>query len=326
MLLNATVFIVCIGLGILALLIGLFVGFVPCGLWFKALLSGTHIFGVKLIGMKLRKVDSDLLVDCYINARKAGVKITIDDIETHYLAGGNVKRVVDALIMAHNAKIQLTIANAMAIDLANRDIVSAVQNCVTPVVITTPEISAVAIDGIEIKIKVRITVRNNIQNLIGGAGEDTVIARVGEGVVSAIGSAKCHKSVLENPDKVSESVMQRNLDKGTAFEIISIDIADIEVGRNIGAELMAQRAETEMQIANAKAEERRANAIAMEQEMRARTEEMRAKKLSAESIIPKAISIAFQEGHIGVMDYYRLKNMQADTGMRESISSGGTTE
>ena len=317
-----------IGIGIavvFVLFIAIFFGTVPVNLWVKSTFSGAYIPARKLVGMKLRNVDVALIVKCYINATKAGVKITISDLETHYLAGGNIERVVEALIVAHGAKINLSVANAKAIDLANRDILLAVQNCVTPVVITTPPISAVACDGIELIVKIRITVQSNIEKLIGGAGEETILARVGEGVVSVVGSAKNHQLVLENPDAISKSVLSKGLDKGTAFEILSIDVADIDIGRNVGAKLQAEKAEADVQIANARAEERRAMAIAAEQEMKAKTQEMHAKLLNAQSEVPRAISMAFKSGNIGVMDYYRMQNIQADTHMRNSIgnSKGG---
>ena len=308
---------------VIILLLGFLFALLPFGLWFKALVSGAYIGIFQLTGMKLRKVNLNLLVDSYITAVKAGVKISIVDLETHYMAGGHVERVVDALITAHGAKINLTVENAKAIDLANRDILQAVQNCVVPIVITTPFISAVACDGIELKVKARVTVRYNIEKLIGNAGEDTIIARVGEGVVTAVGSAKSHKLVLENPDSISKTVLSKGLDKGTVYDILSIDIADIDVGRNIGAKLQAERAEADVQIATARAENRKAMAIATEHEMRAKTQEMKAKLLNAETDVPKAISMAFRAGNIGVMDYYRMQNVLADTNMRNSVANSG---
>ncbi len=309
-------------LGVLVIAIAVFVGVVPIGVWIRAMVSGAYISAMRLIGMKLRHIEVGMLVDCYINAKKAGVQLTIDDLETHYMAGGNVERVVDALITAHGAKIELSVETAKAIDLANRDILAAVKQSVNPVVITTPEIVAVAKDGIELRVKARVTVQSNINKLIGGAGEDTIIARVGEGIVTTVGSAKTHEAVLENPDLISKTVLNKGLDSGTAFNILSIDIADIDVGRNIGAKLQAERAEADMQIAQAKAEERRAMAIAAEQEMRAKTQEMRANLLNAESEVPKAISTAFSNGQIGVLDYYKMQNILADTNMRNSLSGG----
>ena len=308
---------------VVILLLGFLFALLPFSLWFKALVSGAYIGIFQLTGMKLRKVNLNLLVDTYITAVKAGVKVDIVDLETHYMAGGHVERVVDALIMAHGAKINLTVENAKAIDLANRDILQAVQNCVIPIVITTPEISAVACDGIELKVKARVTVRYNIEKLIGNAGEDTILARVGEGVVTAVGSAKTHKLVLENPDSISKTVLSKGLDKGTVYDILSIDIADIDVGRNIGAKLQAERAEADVQIATARAENRKAMAIATEHEMRAKTQEMKAKLLNAETDVPKAISMAFRSGNIGVMDYYRMQNVLADTNMRNSVANSG---
>lgn len=315
-----------IGLGIvlaIILIVVIICAIVPVNVWTKSLLSNAYIPASKLVGMKLRNVNVDLIVGCYINAKKAGVNISIQDLETHYMAGGNVERVVDALIVAQGAKINLSVANAKAIDLANRDILLAVQNCVTPVVITTPPISAVACDGIELICKVRITLQSNIEKLIGGAGEDTILARVGEGVVTVVGSAKTHQLVLENPDAISKTVLAKGLDTDTAFQILSIDIADIDIGRNIGAKLQAEQAEADVQIANAKAEERKAMAIAAEQEMRARTQEMKAKLVSAESEVPLAISQAFRDGNLGVMDYYRMQNIRSDTKMRDKIGENG---
>ena len=309
-------------LGVLVIAIAVFIGVVPISVWIRAMVSGAHISAIRLIGMKLRHIEVGMLVDCYINAKKAGVQLTIDDLETHFMAGGNVERVVDALITAHGAKIELSVETAKAIDLANRDILAAVKQSVNPVVITTPEIAAVAKDGIELIVKARVTVQSNINKLIGGAGEDTIIARVGEGIVTTVGSAETHEDVLENPDLISKTVLNKGLDSGTAFNILSIDIADIDVGRNIGAKLQAERAEADMQIAQAKAEERRAMAIAAEQEMRAKTQEMRANLLNAESEVPRAISTAFSNGQIGVLDYYKMQNILADTNMRNSLSGG----
>ena len=309
-------------LGVVVIAIAVFVGVVPISVWIRAMVSGAHISAMRLIGMKLRNIEVGMLVDCYINAKKAGVQLTIDDLETHFMAGGNVERVVDALITAHGAKIELSVETAKAIDLANRDILAAVKQSVNPVVITTPEIAAVAKDGIELRVKARVTVQSNINKLIGGAGEDTIIARVGEGIVTTVGSAETHEDVLENPDLISKTVLNKGLDSGTAFNILSIDIADIDVGRNIGAKLQAERAEADMQIAQAKAEERRAMAIAAEQEMRAKTQEMRANLLNAESEVPRAISTAFSNGQIGVLDYYKMQNILADTNMRNSLSGG----
>lgn len=313
---------------VLIIAIGLFFGIVPVKVWSKALVSGAYIPAYKLVGMKLRNVDISLIVGAYINAKKAGVDLDVEQLETHYMAGGNVERVVDALIVAKGAKIKLSVDNAKAIDLANRDILQAIHNCVTPVVLTTPPISAVACDGIELIVKVRITLHSNIEKLIGGAGEETILARVGEGVVTVVGSAKNHQKVLENPDIISKTVLEKGVDKGTAFEILSLDVADIDIGRNIGAKLQAERAVADVQIANARAEERRAMAIANEQEMKAKAQEMQAKLISAQVDVPRAISMALKSGNIGVMDYYRMQNIQSDTYMRNSIgdSKGGTNK
>lgn len=309
-----------VGLAVaLFIVIAVIFALVPVNIYIRAMFSGAHVSATKLIGMRLRHVDVNKIVDNYINAKKAGVKLAIDDLESHYMAGGNIDKVVDALIAAHGAKIKLTVENAKAIDLANRDIVLAVQNSVKPVVISTPPISAVTGNGIELIVTARVTVKSNIEKLIGGAGEDTIIARVGEGIVTTVGSAKTHSEVLENPDKISKTILEKGLDKGTAFEILSIDIADVDVGKNVGAKIQAERAEADMKIANARAEERRAMAVAAEHEMRARTQEKRAQLLDAEAEIPKAISEAFTKGNIGVMDYYRMQNVIADTSMRNSI-------
>lgn len=291
----------------------------PMGTWFTAAVSGAYVSVGKLIGMKLRRIRYKVIVDAYIKSRKAGLAIEIEDLETHYMAGGNVIRVVDALISAHSANIGLSFASARAIDLAGRDVFNAVKMSVSPKVIETPMISAVAKDGIEVKVKTRITVRANIKRLIGGAGEETIIARVGEGIVTTVGSSNSHKNVLENPDSISKTVLDKGLDAGTAFEILSIDIADVDIGRNIGAQLQTDQAEADKRIAQAKAEERRAMAIALEQEMRAKTQEMRANVLAAEAEVPKALSEAFRKGNLGVMDYYNLQNLIADTNMRNSL-------
>ena len=323
LLLSSGIWIVVGIVGVVAIFVALFFGLVPVNVWIKAMVSGAYIPSYKLIAMRLRNVDVGLIIGCYINAKKAGVNVSVSDLETHYMAGGNIERVVDALIVAHGAKIKLSIENAKAIDLANRDILLAVQNCVTPVVITSPPISAVACNGIELIIKVRITLLSNIEKLIGGAGEDTILARVGEGVVTVVGSSQNHQMVLENPDIISKSLIEKGLDKDTAYEILSIDVADVDIGRNVGAKLETEKAEAEVQIANAKAEERKAMAIATEQEMRAKTQEMKAQLVFAETEIPKAISEAFKNGNIGVMDYYRMQNIKADTSMRNSIGNYG---
>ncbi len=299
---------------------------VPLRLWFRAFVSGAHIPMSKLIGMKLRKVDVNKVVLTYITARKAGLtQITVDELETHYMANGDVERVVKALISAHSANMDLSIQTAKAIDLAGRDVYQAVRNSVVPKIIETPVVSAMAKDGVELKVKVKVTVISNMHMQIFGAGEETIIARVGEGVVTTIGSAASHKIVLENPDLISSTVLNKGLDTGTAFEIVSIDIADIDVGRNIGAELNIANAEAEKRIAQAKAEERKSNALATENEMRAKVQEMKAMVVQAEAEVPKALAKALNNGKMGVMDYYNMKNLQADTAMRKALS-GETAE
>ncbi|MCW5830786.1 MAG: flotillin-like protein FloA [Deltaproteobacteria bacterium] len=293
--------------------------FVPVGLYIAALTSNAYVSIGTLIGMRLRRVPPSPIVSARISAVKAGIPITIDKLESHYLAGGDVPRVVNALISADKAGISLTFEKAAAIDLAGRDVLAAVQNSVNPKVITTPLVAAVAKDGIQLKAISRVTVRTNIDKLVGGAGEETIVARVGEGIVTTIGSSGNHKVVLENPDMISKTVLSKGLDAGTAFEILSIDIADVDVGENIGAQLQTAQAEADKKVAQALAEGRRAMAIAQEQEMRARAEEMRAKLIEAEAQVPMAIAEAFRAGRLGVMDYYQLRNIQADTGMRESI-------
>ena len=305
---------------IIGILVLLLLFFVPLGTWFRALISKAHVSMAQLIGMKLRKIRFKMIVEAYIRAKKAGLEIHVDELETHIMAGGNVLNIVDALISAHSANIELTLQTAKAIDLAGRDVLNAVKVSVNPKVIETPIISAIAKDGIELRAKARVTVRANIGRLVGGAGEETIIARVGEGIVTTVGSAETHKQVLENPDMISKTVLKKGLDSGTAFEILSIDIADIDVGRNIGAQLQMDQAEADKRIAQAKAEERRAMAVAHEQEMKAQTQEMRAKVVQAESEVPKAMAEAFRSGRLGVMDYYRMENVQADTSMRQAIS------
>lgn len=301
------------------------------GIWLRARLSGVRVTYAKLIGMSLRKVKGSVIVDSMIMGTKAGVTIDMDKLEGHYMAGGNVPRVVAALVGACKANIDLSFEKAAAIDLAGRDVLEAVKTSVNPKVIDCPNaqsgksvIEAVAGDGIQVKAKARVTVRANIERLIGGATEETIIARVGEGIVTTIGSAESHKKVLENPDMISTRVLEKGLDSGTAFEILSIDIADIDVGRNIGATLQADQAEADKKVAQAKAEERRAMAIAEEQEMKARIQENRAEVVKAEAEIPKAMAEAFRKGTLGVMDYYRMQNIKSDTDMRQSISEMGT--
>ena len=299
--------------------IWIFLYFVPVGLWFTALLSNVRISLIQLVLMRWRKVPPRVIVQSLISSTKAGLKLNRDELEAHYLAGGNVTKVVNALISADKANMGLDFKTATAIDLAGRDVFEAVQMSVNPKVINTPPVSAVAKDGIQLIAKARVTVRANIRQLVGGAGEETVLARVGEGVVSSIGSANSHKQVLENPDTISKVVLNKGLDSGTAFEILSIDIADIDVGKNIGAALQMDQANADKIIAQAKAEERRAMAIALEQEMQAKAQEARAKVIEAEAEIPKAIAGAFNSGNLGIMDYYKFQNIQADTQMRQGI-------
>jgi len=295
----------------------------PVNLWFTAQLSGVKVNLLNLVLMRLRKVSPSLVVNAMIISTKAGLNITSNEIETHYLAGGNVNSVIKALISADKANIPLDFKLATAIDLAGRDVFDAVQISVNPRVINTPPVAAVAKDGIQLIAKARVTVRANINQLVGGAGEETILARVGEGIVTTIGSAGNHKEVLENPDKISKTVLGKGLDSGTAFEILSIDIADIDIGENIGAKLQTDQAEADLKVANARAEERRAMAVASEQEMRAKAQEARAKVIEAESQIPLAMAEAFRSGNLGVMDYYKMQNIQADTDMRESIAKPG---
>ncbi len=297
-----------------------FLYLIPVGVWIKALFSGAYVGLPTLVGMRLRGVPPSLIVIARISAIKAGLKIPIDKLESHYLAGGNVQAVVNAIISADKAGIQLPFDRAAAIDLAGRDVLDAVHMSVNPKVIETPKVAAVAKDGIQLKAISRVTVKANIDRLVGGAGEETIIARVGEGIVTTIGSAESHKKVLENPDLISRTVLEKGLDAGTAFEILSIDIADVDVGENIGAQLQAKQAEADKQIAQARAESRRAMAVAQEQEMRAKVQEMRAKVIEAEAQVPLAMAQAFREGNLGVMDYYRMKNIMSDTEMRRAIS------
>jgi uncharacterized protein YqfA (UPF0365 family) len=294
--------------------------FIPIGLWFSALVSGVKISLMQLFLMRFRKVPPSIIVRALIEGTKAGIKLDRDKLEAHYLAGGRVDMVVHALVSAEKANIDLTFNMATAIDLAGRDVFQAVQMSVNPKVIDTPPVAAVAKDGIQLIAKARVTVRANIKQLVGGAGEETVLARVGEGIVSSIGSSHSHKSVLENPDTISKLVLNKGLDAGTAFEILSIDIADIDIGKNIGAGLQIDQADADKNIAQAKAEERRAMAVALEQEMRAKAQEARAKVIEAEAQIPLAISEAFRVGNLGIMDYMKYRNIMADTQMRESIS------
>ena len=297
--------------------------FVPVGLWIAAIASGVPIKIPGLIAMRLRKVPPSIIVNAMITAQKAGIPVEKDFLEAHYLAGGNVIKVVNALISADKANIDLSFKDATAIDLAGRDVLEAVQLSVNPRVIESPPVAAVAKDGIQLIAKARVTVRANIKQLVGGAGEETILARVGEGIVSSIGSADSHKQVLENPDSISKTVLGKGLDAGTAFEILSIDIADVDVGKNIGAELQIDQANADKNVAQARAEERRAMAIAEEQEMKAKAQEARAKVILAEAEIPKAMAEAFRSGNMGIMDYYKFENIKADTDMRDSIGKGG---
>ena len=310
---------------VVASIIGLWIilYFIPIGLWFTALLSGVRISLLQLILMRWRKVPPTVIVRSMIEAHKAGLaSIQRDDLEAHYLAGGHVEQVIHALVSASKANIDLSFKMATAIDLAGRDVLEAVQMSVNPKVINTPPVTAVAKDGIQLIALARVTVRASIKQLVGGAGEETVLARVGEGIVSSIGSSKSHKEVLENPDNISKMVLEKGLDAGTAFEILSIDVADIDIGKNIGAVLQMDQANADKNIAQAKAEERRAMAVATEQEMKAKSQEARAKVIEAEVQIPLAMAEAFRSGNLGIMDYYKFKNIEADTTMRDSISKG----
>ncbi|MDE5687292.1 MAG: flotillin-like protein FloA [Paramuribaculum sp.] len=304
------------------ILLCVFFYYVPFFLWISARVSGVRISLMQLVLMRIRTVPVGTIVQAMIEAHKAGLHdVTRDDLEAHYLAGGNVEKVVHALVSASKANIDLGFKMATAIDLAGRDVFQAVQMSVNPKVIDTPPVTAVAKDGIQLIAKARVTVRANIKQLVGGAGEDTVLARVGEGIVSSIGSSESHKQVLENPDSISKLVLRKGLDSGTAFEILSIDIADIDIGKNIGAALQIDQAQADKNIAQAKAEERRAMAIALEQEMKAKAQEARAKVIEAEAELPRAMAEAFANGNLGIMDYYRMKNVQADTNMREMIAN-----
>ena len=300
--------------------------FIPVGLWFSALVSGVRISLLQLILMRWRKVPPSVIVSSMIESTKAGLSLDPNELEAHFLAGGNVPNVVHALVSVQKANIQLDFKMATAIDLAGRDVFEAVQMSVTPKVIETPVVAAIAKDGIELRAKARVTVRTNIDRLVGGAGEETVIARVGEGIVTTVGSAETHKQVLENPDLISRTVLSKGLDAGTAYEILSIDIADVDVGRNIGAQLMMDQAESDRRVAQAKAEERRAMAVAHEQEMKAAVQEMRAKVVEAEAEVPKAMAAALREGKLGVMDYYQMQNTIADTSMRDSIAKASAPQ
>src|SRR5690554_4877886 len=311
-------------MGIIVILVLLFFNFIPVGLWISAWAADVRIGIWVLFTMRLRRVPPARIVMPLIKAGKAGLTVTVDKLEAHYLAGGNVERVVDALIASQRAEIALSFERAAAIDLAGRNVLEAVQMSVNPKVIETPIVAAVAKDGIELKAKARVTVRANIDRLVGGGGEETIIARVGEGIVTTVGSSETHKAVLENPDRISRTVLEKGLDAGTAFEILSIDIADVDVGRNIGATLQTDQAEADKNIAQAKAAERRFAALAREQEMKAQVEEMRARVVEAEAQVPLAMAQALREGKLGVMDYFMMKNINADTDMRRSIGRAGT--
>lgn len=316
-----TLFLVAILVIASIILLSIFFYYVPFILWINAKAAGVSVSLLQLFLMRLRKVPPPVIVSAMIEAHKAGLKnITRDQLEAHYLAGGHVERVVHALVSAEKANIDLSFQMATAIDLAGRDVFQAVQMSVNPKVIDTPAIAAVAKNGIQLLVRARITVRANIKQLVGGAGEETVIARVGEGIISSIGTAETHKEVLENPDSISKVVLKKGLDAGTAFEILSIDIADIDIGKNIGAELQMDQAQADKNIAQAKAEERRAMAVALEQEMKAKAQEARAKVIEAEAEVPRAMAEAFRNGNLGIMDYYKMKNIQADTDMRENIA------
>jgi uncharacterized protein YqfA (UPF0365 family) len=311
-------------LGIILFFIILY--YIPIGLWFQGIVTKVHIGIGQLIFMRFRKVPPSIIMNAMINSKKAGLDLSPDQLEAHYLAGGHVQKVVNALISADKANIPLDFKMATAIDLAGRDVFEAVQMSVNPKVINTPPVAAVAKDGIQLIAKARVTVRTNIKQLVGGAGEETVLARVGEGIVSSIGSSASHKVVLENPDFISKKVLEKGLDSGTAFEILSIDIADIDVGKNIGAQLQMDQANADKNIAQAKAEERRAMAVALEQEMKAESQRARAKVIEAEAEVPKAMADAFRNGNLGIMDYYKMKNIEADTAMRDSIAKPGTSK
>ena len=306
-------------LGFIGLVV--FLQFIPVGLWIQAVSSGVYVGLARLFAMRLRRVNPARIVHPLITAHKADLPLNVTQLEAHYLAGGNVERVVQALIAAQKAGITLNFQQATAIDLAGRNVLEAVQTSVNPKVISTPRVAAMAKDGIQLIAIARVTVRANINRLVGGAGEETILARVGEGIVSTIGSAVSHKAVLENPDNISKTVLSKGLDAGTAFEILSIDIADVDVGKNIGAELQTDQAEADKRIAQARAEERRAMAVALEQENRARVEEARAKVVEAEAQVPLAMAEAFRRGNLGVMDYTRIQNMQSDTAMRRALAA-----
>ncbi len=323
---NSSMILVFLIIIVVIILLAILFHYIPFGVWIRAMASGVHVSISSLIGMRIRHISPTRLVDPLIKANKAGLSLNIAQLETHFLAGGNVDRVINALIAAQRANIPLAFEKVCAIDLAGRDVFQAVQMSVTPKVIETPVVAAIAKDGIELRAKARVTVRTNIERLVGGAGEETIIARVGEGIVTTVGSAETHKEVLENPDRISRTVLSKGLDAGTAYEILSIDIADVDVGRNIGAQLQMDQAEADRRIAQAKAEERRAMAVAHEQEMKAAVQEMRAKVVEAEADVPRAMAEALRTGKLGVLDYYQMKNVIADTDMRESIAKASTPQ
>lgn len=308
-------------IGVLLIVFIVFIIMVPIKIWFRALVSGAHMSMLRLVGMKLRKVNVKMIVEAYITSKKAGLTLDVNELETHFMAGGDVNKVVNALIAAHSARIALSIDTAKAIDLAGRDVLEAVKMSVSPRVVESPPVSAVARNGIELVVRMRITLKSNIAKLVGGAGEETVIARIGEGIVTTVGSAENHEEVLQNPDLISKTVFAKGLDTGTAFEVLSLDVADIDVGRNIGAGLQIERAEADKRIAQAEAEKRRSMGVAAEQEMKAETQKMTALKVAAEAELPKAIAEAFKNGQLGLFDYYRMRNLEADTDMRKSLSS-----
>ncbi|MBC8192302.1 MAG: flotillin-like protein FloA [Candidatus Marinimicrobia bacterium] len=312
-------------IGLVAFLV-LFTYFIPIGLWISAAAAQVYVGLLTLIGMRLRRIPPPLIINSLVSARKAGIDLDTNVLEAHYLAGGDVNKVVLALIAADKANIDLEFQRAAAIDLAGRDVLDAVKMSVNPRVIETPRVSAIAKDGIQLFAVAKVTVRANIDRLIGGAGEETVLARVGEGIVSSIGSSQSHKQVLENPDIISKNVLAKGLDAGTAFEILSIDIADVDVGKNIGATLQMDQADADKNIAQAVAEKRRAMAVAEEQEMKAKTQEMRAKVVEAESEVPRAMAEAFRQGNLGILDYYRMENIQADSSMRQNLSGSNKTD
>ena len=314
------------GLVVLVIIVSVFLSFVPVGLWISAMAAGVKISIFSLVGMRLRRVRPDRIIKPLIKAQKAGMNVNVNQLESHLLSGGRVDNVVDALIAAHRANLDLSFERAAAIDLAGRDVFEAVRMSVTPKIIETPWISAVAIDGIEVKVIAKVTVRANLARLVGGAGENTIVARVGEGIVTTVGSSKSHKAVLENPDSISQTVLSKGLDSGTAFEILSIDIADIDIGRNIGAHLQIEQAEADKQIAQAKAEERRAIAIAMEQEMKAEVEKMKAKVVEAEAEVPMDVADDVRNGNIGVLDDYKMQNVLAETSMKVNKAKNDLTK